>query len=182
VRPAVHGDRHDVAFAPEAARAEHAVELVPDSVLEYGKRRRVELRAPRAELVACRQAGRAGGAPELTAFAILDADFPLGSGAVFGNLSWTWQDDRPGGWLPLTPESTTFPESQRMLEGWSLFNLTIGYPSAGDWTAALYAENLTDETYSLGGSTGGNINDPYVQHNWGMGRPRTVGIRTTYRF
>lgn len=122
------------------------------------------------------------GAPEWTAFAMLDADFPVGSGAIFGNLNWTWQDDRPGGWLPLTPESTTFPESQRMLEGWSIFNLTVGYRASTDWTAALYVENLTDESYSLGGSTGGNIDDPYVQHNWGMGRPRTVGIRTTYRF
>ncbi len=122
------------------------------------------------------------GAPEWTAFAIVNADFPIGTGSIFGNLAWNWQDERPAGWLPLTAESMTFPESQRMLEGWSLFDLTIGYRSRSDWSAAVYVENLTDETYALGGNSGGNIDDPYVQHNWGMGRPRTFGIRTSYRF
>lgn len=122
------------------------------------------------------------GAPEWTAFAIVNADFPIGTGSIFGNLAWNWQDERPAGWLPLTAESMTFPESQRMLEGWSLFDLTIGYRSRSDWSAAVYVENLTDETYALGGNSGGNIDDPYVQHNWGMGRPRTFGIRTSYQF
>jgi hypothetical protein len=52
----------------------------------------------------------------------------------------------------------------------------------GYWGIVDSERRRTDETYSLGGNTGGNINDPYVQHNWGMGRPRTVGTRTTHRF
>jgi iron complex outermembrane receptor protein len=122
------------------------------------------------------------GAPEWTAFAALDAAYPVGNGTWFGNLAWSWEDERRSGWLPLTPESTTFPEGARMIDGFSLGQLTVGYRAQSNWTAALYVENLTDEVYFDGGNTGGNPNNPYVQFDWGPGRPRTAGARFTYNF
>jgi iron complex outermembrane recepter protein len=122
------------------------------------------------------------GTPKWTAFASIDADFPVANGGWFGNLTWSWEGERRSGWLPLTPASTTFPEGARMVDGFSLMQLTFGYKSAKKWTGALYVENLTDETYFDGGSTGGDPNNPYVQYDWGPGRPRTVGARFTYEF
>ena len=122
------------------------------------------------------------GTPKWTAFAALSAEFPVGESQWFGDLAWSWEDERRTGWLPLTPESTTFPEGARMIDGYSLLQLTVGYRAPGDWTAALYVENLADETYFDGGNTGGNPSNPYVQYDWGPGRPRTAGIRFTYSF
>lgn len=122
------------------------------------------------------------GAPEWTGFASVNADYPIGSGSWFGQLTWTWEGERRSGWLPLTPASTTFPEGARMVDGFSIGQLTVGYRAQSEWTAALYVENLTDEVYFDGGNTGGNPNNPYVQYDWGPGRPRTAGARFTYSF
>ena len=122
------------------------------------------------------------GAPQWTAFASLNADYPVGNGTLFGRLAWSFEGERRSGWLPLTPESTTFPEGARMVDGFSLGQLTIGYEAQNNWTAALYVENLTDEVYFDGGNTGGNPANPYVQYDWGPGRPRTSGLRLTYAF
>jgi len=121
-------------------------------------------------------------APEFTWYAAIDMDYPVGSGTLFGNLVWSWEDERRSGWLPLTPASTTFPEGARMIDGFSIGQLIIGYESQSNWTVSAYVENLTDETYWDGGNTGGNPNNMYVQYDWGPGRPRTAGARFSYRF
>lgn len=123
------------------------------------------------------------GTPEWTGFAALDADYPAANGgAWFGNLAWSWEGEKRAGWLPLAPASTTFPEGSRMVDGFSLGQITVGYRAQSEWTAALYVENVTDETYFDSGNTGGNPNNPYVQFNFGPGRPRTAGARFTYSF
>lgn len=122
------------------------------------------------------------GAPEWSAFASLNADYPVGNGSWFGRLAWSWEGERRSGWLPLAPESMTFPEGARMADGFSLMQLTVGYEAQRNWTAALYVENLTDEVYFDGGNTGGNPANPYVQFDFGPGRPRTAGARFTYSF
>lgn len=121
-------------------------------------------------------------APEFTWYASIDLDYPMGNGNLFGNLAWSWEDDRRTGWLPLTPESTTFPEGARMVDGWSIGQLIVGYQSNSNWTLSAYVENLTDEEYWDGGNTGGNPNNMYVQYDWGPGRPRTAGVRFGYTF
>ena len=121
-------------------------------------------------------------APEFTWYASIDMDYPIGNGSLFGNLAWSWEDERRSGWLPLTPESTTFPEGARMIDGWSIGQLIIGYRSQANWSASVYVENLTDEEYWDGGNTGGNPNNMYVQYDWGPGRPRTTGVRFGYTF
>jgi iron complex outermembrane receptor protein len=37
-------------------------------------------------------------APEWTAFAVLNANFPMGDGELFGSLAWSWEDDYRGDW------------------------------------------------------------------------------------
>ena len=122
------------------------------------------------------------GAPKWSFFASLDGDYPLGNGSVFGNLAWSWEGERRAGWLPLRPESTSFPEAYRMVDGHSIAQVTVGYRSPDNWTAAVYVENLFDDKYFDGGITGGSPANPYVALDWGPGRPRTVGGRFTYTF
>jgi len=122
------------------------------------------------------------GAPKWTWFASLDADYPVGNGSVYANLTWSWEGERRTGWLPLRPESTNFPESYRMVDGHSIAQATVGYRAAGNWTAAVYVENLFDDKYFDGGITNGGPTNPYVALDWGPGRPRTVGARFTYTF
>src|SRR5262249_59015072 len=50
VRPAVDGDRRDVARARKSTRPEHAIELVADTRLEIRKRHVEQLRLPDAKL------------------------------------------------------------------------------------------------------------------------------------
>ena len=121
-------------------------------------------------------------APEWSGFASVNAEYPLGNGVLFGALAWSWEDERRTGWLPLAPESTTFPEGSRMTDGFSLGQLTVGYRSFNHWTVAAWVENLTDEEYFDFGNTGGNPANPYVQYDGGPGRPRTAGVRVSYNF
>ena len=122
------------------------------------------------------------GAPKWTFFASLNADYPVGNGSVFGDLAWSWEGERRAGWLPLTPESTSFPEAARMADGHSIAQVAVGYRAPGNWWAALFVENLFDDKYFDGAITGGNPANPYVAMDWGPGRPRTVGGRFTYTF
>ena len=119
--------------------------------------------------------------PEWKWFASLNMDYPVGNGSLFGDLNWTWEGERRSGWLPLVPETTTFPESNYMVPGFSIVNLTVGYKSAGSWSAAIYADNLFDEEYFSGGWNGG-VADMYPGAAWGPGRPLTMGVRVTVNF
>ena len=119
--------------------------------------------------------------PEWKWFASLNMDYPVGNGSLFGDLNWTWEGERRSGWLPLVPETTTFPESNYMVPGFSIVNLTVGYNSAGSWSAAIYADNLFDEEYFSGGWNGG-VADMYPGAAWGPGRPLTMGVRVTVNF
>ena len=69
-----------------------------------------------------------------------------------------------------------------MVDGHSIAQATVGYRAAGNWTAAVYVENLFDDKYFDGGITGGSPANPYVALDWGPGRPRTVGARFTFTF
>jgi iron complex outermembrane receptor protein len=131
--------------------------------------------------------------PELSWFASLDMDYPVGGGALFGSLTWNWEDERPTSWIPFTPETTTFPESVRMQPGYSIGQLVFGYRSNSEWSIAAYVENLTDEDYFDKNSEAGaqtdnpfstppGVTSPYVDSDWGPGRPRTAGIRFSYNF
>ena len=121
-------------------------------------------------------------APELSWFASINMDYPVGGGTLFGSLAWSWEDERPNSWLPLTPETTTFPEAARMTDGYSIGELVFGYRSNSEWSIAAYVENLTDEVYFDKNTEEGDPGDPYVDTDWGPGRPRTAGVRFNYSF
>src|SRR5581483_3156216 len=53
VRPAVDGDRSDVAGAVKSARPQHAIEVVADQPLEVAEGHRQQFVLPDAELGAC---------------------------------------------------------------------------------------------------------------------------------
>ena len=51
-----------------------------------------------------------------------------------------------------------------MVDGFSLGRVTVGYRAQSEWTAALYVENLTDETYYVRGFGGTSVipADPFA--------------------
>ncbi len=113
-------------------------------------------------------------APEWAAFAILNTTFPRGDGEYFGNISWTWEDDRRVDWAG--PE-VLYQEQI----GINQTDIAVGYRT-GAWKVSLYVENLFDQIWFDGSADGGEETDPYVAHDFGPARPRTAGIRVGYNF
>jgi len=122
------------------------------------------------------------GAPEWTAYASLSTNFPAPGGAWFGNLAWSWEDETRTGFLPLTPDTTEFPEGARLVNEFNEVQVLAGYESDKGWSLALYVENLMDDEYYDAGGSGGNPANPYVQSDISPSRPRTAGIRFIYNF
>ncbi len=127
-------------------------------------------------------------APEWTAFAVLNASFPAGNGEIFGNLSWTWEDDYRGDW----PDPSVI--FQR-IEAINQTDIVVGYRQ-GNWRISAYVENVFDQLWYDGNYANDdprNIStdpdtdlrddiNPYTEHVFGPARPRTVGMRFGYRF
>ena len=113
-------------------------------------------------------------APEWSAFAILNAEFPHRDGEFYGNLAWTWEDDRRVDWA--SPDILF----QKQL-GINQTDLAVGYRTEV-WNASLYLENVFDELWYDGSADGGNPANPYTQHDFGPARPRTFGLRVGYQF
>jgi iron complex outermembrane receptor protein len=113
-------------------------------------------------------------APEWSAYAILNAAFPAGDGEYFGNLAWTWEDDRRVDWAG--PDIL-----YQRVAGINQTDLTVGYRT-DIWSASLYVENLFDELWYDGAGDGGSPANPYTQYDFGPARPQTVGIKFGYQF
>jgi len=63
--------------------------------------------------------------------------------------------------------------------GWSDFSVRVGYQSFSGWAVTAYVENLFDKVYF----DGSNDNEGPVPHTYfGVSRPRTVGVKFSYRF
>lgn len=122
------------------------------------------------------------GAPEWSAFAVLNGSYPVGAGEIYGNLSWSWEDDSPTSYLPLVPATTQFPEGSREIGEFNDVQLLAGYRADSGWAVALYVENLLDDDYYDSGVSGGDPANPYVQFDISPSRPRTTGVRLMYNF
>ncbi|MFO7552626.1 MAG: TonB-dependent receptor [Haliea sp.] len=114
-------------------------------------------------------------APEYTAFAVLDANYPLGEGEVFGTVAWSWEDDYRGDW----------PDKDLIFQRIKALNQTdiiVGYRQSS-WQLSAYVENVFDDIWY----DGNYADDPsestlFVQHTFGPSRPRTAGVRVSYTF
>jgi iron complex outermembrane receptor protein len=113
-------------------------------------------------------------APEFTAFAVLNAGFPVGNGEVFGNLAWTWEDDRRGDW---PPPSVTFQN----INGINQTDIVVGYRTE-TWRISAYVENVFDEEWFDANYADDEPTTPYVQHQFGPSRPLTAGVRFGINF
>lgn len=114
-------------------------------------------------------------APEWTAFALVNASFPVRNGELFSNLSWTWEDDYRGDW----------PAPDLIFQRIKAVNQTdiaVGYRQ-DSWKVSAYVENVFDGIWYDGNYADGP--EPfyiYAQHAFGPSRPRTVGVRFAYDF
>lgn len=114
-------------------------------------------------------------APEWTAFAVLRAALPAANGEWFGNLHWTWEDERRTDWAELDVVD-------QVLDGINQTDLLVGYRADAGWTVTAYAENLFDELWYDGGADGNSPTSPFAEYTFGPARPRTLGVRFGYRF
>ncbi|MEM8489770.1 MAG: TonB-dependent receptor [Pseudomonadota bacterium] len=112
--------------------------------------------------------------PEFTAFAVLNGSFPVGDGEVFGNLSWSWEDDARGDWIPevLSNQNVRFLDQT---------DIVIGYQT-DTWVVSGYIENLFDNDWEDGTFGEDFAPSPYPQYIFGPSRPRTAGLRASYSF
>jgi len=115
-------------------------------------------------------------APEWTAFALLNANYPAGNGEVFGTVAWSWEDDYRGDW----PDPSIIYQRIKAINN---TDLTIGYRT-DSWSLRGYVENVFDGVWYDGNYAN---DDPdaiiiYAEHAFGPARPRTAGVRFTYRF
>ena len=108
-------------------------------------------------------------APEYTAFAVLNAGFPVGNGEVFGNLAWTWEDDRRGDW----PDKSIVFQN---VNGINQTDIVVGYRTES-WRISAYVENVFDEEWFDNNYADDDPATPYVQHEFGPSRPLTAGVR-----
>ncbi len=116
-------------------------------------------------------------APEYTAFAVINANVPVGNsgGEAFGTLSWSWEDDYRGDW----PDRNVI---YQRIEALNQTNLVVGYRQEA-WEVSAYVENVFDDIWYDGAYS----DDPapgliFVQHTFGPSRPRTAGVRLSYTF
>ena len=115
-------------------------------------------------------------APEWTAFAIVNTSFPVGGGELFGNLSWSWEDDYRVDWLDLSV-------SPQKLQALNQTDLVVGYRQ-DNWRVSAYVENLFDGVWYDGAYVNDDA-DPviiFAEHAFGPSRPRTAGVRFSYEF
>ena len=108
-------------------------------------------------------------APEYTAFAVLNAGFPVGDGEVYGNIAWSWEDDRRGDW---PPPSVVFQN----INGINQTDIIVGYRT-DTWRISAYVENVFDEEWFDANYADEMPDNPYPQHEFGPSRPLTAGIR-----
>jgi iron complex outermembrane receptor protein len=116
-------------------------------------------------------------APEYTAFAVLNANIPIGTsgGEIFGTLAWSWEDDYRGDW----PDPSII---YQRIEALNQTDIIVGYRQ-DSWHVSGYVENVFDDVWYDGNyaddPTPGTI---FVQHTFGPARPRTAGVRLGYDF
>ncbi len=115
-------------------------------------------------------------APEWTAFAVLNANFPAGQGEIYGSLAWSWEDDYRGDW----PDPSIIYQRIKAINN---TDLMIGYRT-DNWNLRAYVENVFDDVWYDGNYAN---DDPdsiiiYAEHTFGPARPRTAGVRFTYNF
>ena len=104
-------------------------------------------------------------APEWTAAAKLDGNFPISGGAITGSFEVFYESKRGGGW-------ENYPEGY--IDAYTIANLRVGYQSDNDWYIQAYAENLFDEFTWDGYNANGGI---LPSHFFGPMRPLTLGVR-----
>ncbi len=64
-------------------------------------------------------------------------------------------------------------------DGWADFSARIGYESFNRWAVTAYVENIFNKAYFDGTSEAGGF---FPAHGFGISRPRTFGVKLSYRF
>ena len=110
-------------------------------------------------------------APEYTAFAILDGNFPAGSGEIFGKVAWSWEDDYRGDW----PSPDVI---YQRIQALNQTDIVVGYQQ-NNWRISAYVENVFDGVWYDGNYSNDDPDPVYIysEHAFGPSRPRTMGVR-----
>ena len=104
-------------------------------------------------------------APEWSAAAVLDGNFPMSGGAITGSFEIFYEDEKGGGWEDI---------SVNYIDAFAEAALRIAWEDDDNWYVEAYVENLTDEFTWDGQNVNGGV---IPSHFFGPKRPRTFGVR-----
>ncbi len=107
-------------------------------------------------------------APEYSGHLVLNGDYPLADGEVFGMMGYHFQTKQYGGFEP----------DSIKIDGWGELNMSIGY-RINSWSISAYVENATDEYYFDGGGNGDAV---FPAYQFGPNQPRTYGVKLGMNF
>jgi len=101
-------------------------------------------------------------------------EVPVGDGSVMTSLNYNYR----------SKQSTTSSDGNTvLLDGYGLLNGRIQYNAPGDqWQLALFATNLTDKTYFIGGFDFARRETAIGVSQLDVGRPREVGVNLRFNF
>lgn len=113
---------------------------------------------------------RLPGTPTWTTAGVLSYHRDIGNGEINASVDYRAQ-------------SGTFAGLGNLAEsrnpGWTDVSLRVGYESFNGWAVRAYVENLFDEIYFDGTNDG---EGPVPYKYFGVSRPRTFGVKFSYRF
>lgn len=101
-------------------------------------------------------------------------EIPVGDGSVTTSLNYNYR----------SKQSTTSSDGNTvLLDGYGLLNARIQYNAPGDqWELALFATNLTDELYYIGGFDFARRENAIGISQLDVGRPREIGLSLRFNF
>jgi len=113
---------------------------------------------------------RLPGSPKFTFAGLASYHTEVGNGEMNASIDFRTQTKTYGGLGNI---------EQFANGGWSDFSARLSYESFNNWKITAYIENIFNEAYFDGTS---ESSAPFPAHGFGISRPRTVGMRLSYRF
>jgi len=108
--------------------------------------------------------------PQFSGSAVAKVHYGLENGEVFASGEIFGQSEIFGGQKHL---------AEGRMAGYADITLRLGYAAHAGWSVTGYVENLTNKLYYKGVAEGSGI---IPAHYFGVSRPRTFGVRLSYRF
>lgn len=99
---------------------------------------------------------------------------PVGEGSVVANASYSYRSSQ---------QTASTDTNSLLIDGYGLLNARLQYNAPGrKWSAAIFATNLTNQLYYIGGVDFGIKEHVVGVSQYDVGRPREFGINMRFNF